>query len=230
MQIRITIAARKRLNNGHIPTSCCRILHRCCSNVFVYRGCYSSRFSQMKKIPTLFRRNATGLVFNEVTPGCEWVLAGEGIATIKFDGTCCLWKDGKLFKRRELRVGDIIPQDFVEADRDPITLKIFGWIPVGDGPQDQWHREPLRNHLQNNQTYELCGPKINGNPDNLTMHHFFEHGLPFPEHLTPPREFAALKAWLPSVNTEGIVWWHADGRKAKLKTKDFGLKRHANDE
>lgn len=43
----------------------------------------------MKKIISLFQRNYNGdhLVRNEVVPGAEWVLAGEGVATRKFDGT-----------------------------------------------------------------------------------------------------------------------------------------------
>ena len=45
----------------------------------------------MKKIPTLFKRvytdgRVTGIT-DEVNPGLEWVLAGEGQATVKIDGT-----------------------------------------------------------------------------------------------------------------------------------------------
>lgn len=43
----------------------------------------------MKKIPSLFERNHDGdrLVRNEVVPGSEWVLAGEGIPTVKIKAT-----------------------------------------------------------------------------------------------------------------------------------------------
>jgi hypothetical protein len=39
----------------------------------------------MQKIISLFQRNYDGdkLVRNEVTPGAEWVINGEGIATRK---------------------------------------------------------------------------------------------------------------------------------------------------
>ena len=43
----------------------------------------------MKKIPTMFERDWNGdrsRVVNQVHPGCEWVLAGEGVATRKLDG------------------------------------------------------------------------------------------------------------------------------------------------
>ena len=61
----------------------------------------------MKKIISLFQRNYDGdlLVRDEVVPGAEWVIAGEGVATRKFDGTCCLVRDGKLFKRYEVKAG-----------------------------------------------------------------------------------------------------------------------------
>src|SRR3954470_4475286 len=78
----------------------------------------------MKKIPSLFARNhdTNGLVRNEVTPGCEWVLAGEGVATRKHDGACCMFRAGEFYKRRTLRKGDQPPADFEPATEfDPIT-------------------------------------------------------------------------------------------------------------
>ena len=53
----------------------------------------------MKKIPTLFKREFEGHnivnILPEVTPGFEWVLAGEGDATVKWDGSCCAIIDDK---------------------------------------------------------------------------------------------------------------------------------------
>ena len=49
----------------------------------------------MRKIPTLFRRNnQTHQVDPAITPGCEWVLRGEGRATRKVDGTGVLLRAG----------------------------------------------------------------------------------------------------------------------------------------
>src|SRR4051812_20540845 len=55
----------------------------------------------MQKIISLFQRNYDGnrLVRDEVTPGAEWVVAGEGVATRKWDGTCCMIRGAQLFKR-----------------------------------------------------------------------------------------------------------------------------------
>ena len=52
----------------------------------------------MKKMPCLFVRQFHGrdhaTLTEEVTPGCEWVLAGEGTASRKWDGTACMVRDG----------------------------------------------------------------------------------------------------------------------------------------
>ena len=78
----------------------------------------------MKKIPSLFARNhdTNGLVRDEITPGCEWVTAGEGVATRKYDGACCMFRTGVFYKRRTLRQGERPPAVFEPAtDFDPIT-------------------------------------------------------------------------------------------------------------
>src|SRR5579862_2829017 len=118
----------------------------------------------MKKIPSLFQRDrTTNLVYDEVTPGCEWVWAsGEGYATEKMDGTACLVKEGYLFKRYDAK-GKKPPAGFMAAQEpDPITGHWPGWILVGDGPEDQYHREAWRErgpHTYQDWTYELVGPK-----------------------------------------------------------------------
>lgn len=190
----------------------------------------------MKKIPSLFQRNYDGdrLVRDEVTPGCEWVLAGEGVPTRKWDGTCCLVRDGKLYKRYQVKRGATPPDGFEPAcDVDPVTGKQQGWILVGEGPEDLYHREPIARLLiwgkgklptVQDGTYELVGPKVQGNPERLTCHMLLRHGE-HPLARTLPRTFTGLKEYLAANDIEGIVWHHPDGRMAKIKTKDFGLKR-----
>src|SRR4051794_21232683 len=116
----------------------------------------------MQKIPTMFERDWNGdrsRVLDQVHPGCEWVLAGEGTATRKIDGTCCLIRDGKLYKRQEFKQGQALPADFEEAGFDPETGKRVGWRPVGEGPEDKWHREGFANLVDKaDGTYELVGP------------------------------------------------------------------------
>ena len=82
----------------------------------------------MKKIKTLFCRNyeTDRLVRDELVPGTEWVVAGEGVALRKYDGTCCLIKDGKFYKRYELKAGK------TRKKRDPgRCYRKAGLIPVG---------------------------------------------------------------------------------------------------
>lgn len=177
----------------------------------------------MQKIISLFQRNyeTDRLVRDEVVPGAEWVLAGEGVATRKFDGTCCLVRGGKLFKRYEVPKGGKAPADFEPAtDVDPETGKQQGWVPVGEGPEDRWHREAFAFYegLVDG-TYELCGPKVQGNPEGFQRHVLVPHGKDSLPHC--PRDFEALKAFLGASAIEGVVWHHPDGRMVKIKRRDF---------
>lgn len=181
----------------------------------------------MKKIISLFQRNHGGdeLVRNEIVPGAEWVVAGEGVATRKWDGTCCLIHNGQFYKRYEInpRKNHPVPTGFIQAQEpDPITGKTVGWIPVGEGTNDQWHREGFDASLPNG-TYELCGPKVQGNVEHLTVHRLIPHGADVIDDA--PREFESLQSWFIGKDIEGIVWHHPDGRMVKMKKKDFGLTR-----
>ncbi|HEY8877779.1 MAG TPA: DUF5565 family protein [Roseateles sp.] len=187
----------------------------------------------MKKTISLFQRNYDGdrLVRDELVPGAEWVAAGEGVATRKWDGTCCLIQDGKLFKRYDAKAGRTPPPDFIAAqDPDPKTGHWPGWLPVGDGPDDARHREALSNDpwvraglSLADGTYELCGPKVQGNPEHFDKHVLIRHGEAVLENC--PRTFLALGHYLADHDIEGVVWHHPDGRMVKIKGKDFGLKR-----
>lgn len=182
----------------------------------------------MKKIISLFQRNYDGdhLVRDEVVPGAEWVLAGEGSATRKWDGTCCMVESGKLWKRREGHRDATVPPNYRHEMTDEKTGKMFGWVPVGDGPEDRWHREALENHprVPPDGTYELIGPKVQGNPEGYDTHRLALHGS---QILDAPRKFDEIREYLRVKNIEGIVWHHADGRMVKIKAKDFGIKRVA---
>lgn len=181
----------------------------------------------MRKIPTIFERDWEGdrsRVTEEPTPGCEWVFAGEGKATRKYDGTACMVENGLLYKRHEVREGREVPVGFMQVDDDLMTGKTVGWLPVGSGPEDKWHREAFahRDHWADS-TYELVGPKIQGNPEKYTVHTLIDHqAVPTWD---VPRTFEGLKESLESIHIEGFVFQHPDGRMAKIKARDFGIKR-----
>jgi hypothetical protein len=184
----------------------------------------------VRKIISLFQRNYDGdrLVRDEVVPGAEWVLAGEGVATQKYDGVCTMVRDGRLFKRYELKPGKVPPPDWEQADeRDEVTGKTMGWVSVGDGPEDQYLREALVNTLIAKRvpdgTYEFLGPKSQGNVEAFAQHTLLRHGaVQLPR---APRTFLEVKGYLADGMIEGIVWHHPDGRMVKIKAKDFGIKR-----
>ena len=180
----------------------------------------------MRKIPTIFVRDMSkqpALVTPEWHHDCLWVRDGEGFATLKHDGTCCLVRDGKLYRRRELRPGDSAPDDFESTGTDDVTGKTVGWVPVGDGPEDRYHREAFAVSGHQNGTYELMGPKVQGNKSGWQAHGLQLHGTPTIED-APERTFDAIRVWLDQHQAEGIVWHNFDGRMAKIKRRDFGFK------
>lgn len=182
----------------------------------------------MQKIPTIFERDWNGdrsRVLDVPHKDCGWVFAGEGIATRKIDGTCCMVRGGKLFKRRELKPGQSAPTGFESVSTDEETKKVVGWVPVGDGPEDKWHREAFSITLADG-TYELVGPNVQGNPEHYDRNRLVPHSaLAIPPEDQPPRDFDGIRAWLDGRDIEGVVFHHPDGRMAKIKGRDFGFRR-----
>ena len=87
-------------------------------------------------------------------------------------------------------------------------------------------------------TYELVGPKVQGNIYKLPTHGLFRHGET--QLLDAPCDYAGLLVYLSKDSfvahdalwdkdltidhaIEGIVWYHPDGRMSKIKRRDFGL-------
>ena len=183
----------------------------------------------MKKIPTIFTRDwlkNPSAVIDQPHPDCAWVFAREGTATRKLDGTSCLVAGGELFRRREIKAGQPEPAGFVAAGLDNETGKSVGWVPVGDVAEDRWHREAFASAggTLEDGTYELLGPKIQGNPEQRATHVLAAH-VAAEVFGDAPVTFDALRAWLSDRDMEGLVWHHPDGRMGKIKLRDFGLKR-----
>ena len=88
----------------------------------------------MKKIPTLFERKFENHrivgISDKVTPGMEWVLNGEGIATVKVDGSCCAIIDGVFYKRYDAKKGKPIPERAIKCqdEPDPVTGHLPCWV------------------------------------------------------------------------------------------------------
>jgi len=180
----------------------------------------------MKKIPTLFKRNPDNMreILPEPHPDCIWVFEGVGIATQKYDGTCTLIEDGKLYKRREVKKDKPVPANFVQVAVDAITEKIVGWVPVDiNSKEDCWHSEAFSPDMPDG-TYELLGPKVQGNPEGLERHELLKHSEAR-QYTNIPRTFEGLRDWMADRDIEGLVFHHSDGRMAKIKKRDYGQKR-----
>lgn len=173
-----------------------------------------------------------GKITREYSDGVEWVLAGEGVATQKMDGTCCLIKDGVLWKRYEVKRGGTPPYGFLPANEvDENTGKQQGWVKVGNGSEDRWHQEAFAAlDFKNDGTYELMGPKIQGNPEGFKSHFLIAHANVRRFFPAPPTDYNGLRDWLAPRNIEGLVWHHPDGRMVKIKKKDFDLPRINSDQ
>jgi len=194
----------------------------------------------VKKIPTLFLRDPdTGLRYltREAHPDCGWVLAGEGWPTRKYDGTCVRFDGARWWARREVKPGKAAPSSFVAVETDVFTGKTVGWEPIEQSSFAKYHAEalagphglldewPIREPIAG-ATYELCGPKINGNPEGLHRHAMVRHGyiaaVERDELNQLKREYDLIEAWLHMhFAWEGLVFHHPDGRMAKIKRRDF---------
>lgn len=190
----------------------------------------------LRKTISVFARDYDGnrLVRDEVVPGAEWVLAGEGVATVKWDGTPVLLSKGGNYKRYEVKAGKEPPAYFIPAgETDETTGKRVGWVPITDGPEDKHFREGIENYLKQSSlamqidgTFELVGPKTQGNPHGFDEQTLVKHGADLLPEV--PRDFDGIFCYLATrCDLEGIVFWRdpndANCEKAKVKRKDFGL-------
>ena len=189
--------------------------------------------SVMEKIPTIFDRGDNFKVVDRVRTGCEWVFEGEGAPTEKLDGTNV---------RLTLRSGQVVR---VEKRRNPTKVQkqqgiIDGWYMDADqgAPEDRWLFEAVNNTdvaawPDGEHSCEALGPKIQGNDLGLNQHRCVPFNLEIPVYDVPERNFGALKAMLqnldsrfaPGHTAEGLVFHHPDGRRAKIKRKDFDYGR-----
>ena len=197
----------------------------------------------MKKIPTLFERvyenhKVVGIT-DKVTPGCEWVLRGEGTPTIKYDGSACAVINGKAFKRYDAKKGKEIPDNAIKCQPvpDPITGHMPCWVPINPtNPADKWFIEAFSYDrfvtAKNDElfvcvpdlfvTFEAIGPHFQGNAEHTEHDMVIPHGRDAIYDL-PGRSLEELRAYLEKTRIEGIVFWLYGVPKCKIKRSDFGF-------
>jgi hypothetical protein len=187
----------------------------------------------VKKIPTVFLRNFDPpwngrYVTTTPNPACTWVLAGEGVATHKLDGTCVMFDGSEWWARREVKPGKTPPPGWRAIEFDDTTGKAVGWEPIELSAFAKFHAEALEyaGAAWPVGTYELIGPKINGNRERVTRHELRAHAAAavMVTALGGPRTYESIRAAVLSwgdLGVEGFVYHHKDGRMAKIKAKDF---------
>lgn len=195
----------------------------------------------MRKIPMLFSmefdEKGNRIVTHTMNPVTRNLLenAHDVVATLKKDGTAVMLdENGNWFSRRCVKPGKKAPEGFIPLETDENTSKTFGWEPAENNSFNKMLTKAINNaegELTAG-TYELVGPKINGNPENVDretlLRHGEHHAEGFPsvediltfegdlyEHLEPI--FVDFK----ERGIEGVVWW-ADGTPVvKLRVTDF---------
>lgn len=172
-------------------------------------------------------------ISEQVTPGCEFVLEGKGIATLKVDGSCCAIIDDVFYKRYDAKKGKPVPEGAIKCqeEADEITGHLPCWVKVDiNNPSDKWFVEAWNNATVRSRgfqdgTYEAIGKHFQGNKYNLDKDTLFKHGAVVIDELnTGRRSFVQIRQWLSENDAEGIVFWLDGEPKCKIKRSDFGLK------
>ena len=183
----------------------------------------------MRKMKSLFERQFENhrivKCLNKVQEGCEWVLNGEGYATEKLDGTCCLIKDNKIYRRFDYKKGRILPKNAIpcQQEPDPITGHFPHWVLCEEAnPADKYHIEAFNKQKPLEEgTYELIGLHFQSNPYKLNEDILEKHGQRILKNV--PRDYEGIKEYLKDNFIEGIVFYGEGGKMCKIKRSDFGF-------
>lgn len=183
----------------------------------------------MEKIPTVFKRDERFKVIDEVRDECAWVFEGQGVATEKLDG---------MNVRLTVRAGTLVR---IEKRRNPTKAQkglgiIDGWYvdTHPDEPSDKWVRHAaestdVTDWPDGEHSCEALGPKIQGNTLGLEHYLCVPFNLKVPAYEAVPMTFDGMASFLRSLESryapghlaEGIVFHNPDGRRAKIKRRDF---------
>lgn len=186
----------------------------------------------MKKIPVLFQRefnqDHTFILTKEITPGFEWVLNGEGLATVKWDGAACCILNNVLYRRYDAKKGKIPPAGSILCDYpDPVTGHHPHWIPVSeDNSNDKWFIQAFLNYEHDNSirkgTYEAIGPHFQANPYHLSEDILVPHGIDIIKDF--PRTYEGIYEYFKNdTKIEGVVFWKNHKPQCKIRKKDYHL-------
>lgn len=184
----------------------------------------------MKKIPTLFVRDFINehefILTDKVTEGCEVVLQGKTVPTVKVDGACCFVdSDGTFYKRYDAKNGKKPPEGAIPCcEPDPITGHWPHWVKVDpDNPADKWFIEAYNvSNPKPGYTYEAIGTHFQTNPYKIDCDILVQHGAMIITKLSD-LSYDGIKEYLSTHYIEGIVFWYNGAPLCKIKRSDFGF-------
>lgn len=198
----------------------------------------------MRKIPCMFEIDPVSHeATDNINPKAMFIFDHpEARPTFKKDGTAVRFDEaGKWWVRRMVKKNKPAPEGFAPVETDPNTGNTFGWEPVENSGFAKAHRVAMRHAEAEGTvfkpgTFEMVGPKINGNPERVGHHTIMVHGAEtvtdFPtiaemaEHMDDMKEF--MKPFFEDFKArgiEGVVWWIMDNGEerpaVKMRCKDF---------
>ena len=171
----------------------------------------------MKKIPNLVKDG-------EILPGYEWVNDSTTLAYRLLDGTPAAIFFHKLYKMFGVQAGKEPPAGAIRMDRPTENNISYYWIPCDfKDPSHSLYWEGLENAVfAPDGTYELIGPKVAGNNEQLKKHILVKHDSVRLNGV----DLNNLKEYLQKADMEGIVFHNIlTGEMCKARKKDFGFKR-----
>lgn len=195
----------------------------------------------MKKIKRIFKADPENrsLVTKEINEGMEWVFNGNSYPRWKRNGLPCAIIKGVFYKRLQVdSLSGLVPDNAIKVDEDKFTNKIIYWVPILNTPENKYFLEALERFKQDHKfwldnlggladgTYELCGPKIQGNKENLSKHILLPHNS-VPVHWDVEVTYDNLKEYFMKYpRVEGFVFYHKmdSSLMGKIRRKDFRLK------
>lgn len=195
----------------------------------------------MKKMKTLFKKdiNDLGRVTKEFDEENKWVL-DNSIPYRKLDGTSCAVINGELYKRYDAKIDKgtkkyrrEIPEGAISCQEpDYITGHHPHWVKCKrDDNSNKYHFEAFDHpsFISQEGTYELVGKKINKNPERFVGHKLIPHNhfgsALFCFDISRASDYDYVKEYLKDKDIEGIVFHGENGKKCKIRKKDFGMKR-----
>ena len=169
--------------------------------------------------------------------------------SIKLDGECCWFQaeTGSPMRRRDIKNGKTPPDDWIRTGEPDKNGHTIGFIPILTDPSAKHMLQALDYKTQEavilnqdmqttrkmpfgelaGKTVEFMGPKVQGNPSNLSSYCFYIHGeVEVPQVDVPLASYAAMREHIANhkLTFEGyVIRLLATGQLYKITRNHLGL-------